>query len=449
MAALVAAVLLALLVSLLLLKPIRRVLDGALAVAREQLPDEVARIRAGEEPGEITPIDVSTHEEIGQLARAVDDLHRQAVVLASGEAELRSQVSQMFVTLSRRNTSLINQQLSQIERLERDEEDPKRLESLFQLDHLAARMRRTSDSLLILADAPTASAVVEGLTVIDALQAATSGVQQYQRVHIGTADPVRLSGAAAADMIHLLTELVDNALAFSPPTSSVDLRTTTTSRGVVVEVADAGLGIPADQLMKINHTLTSGGEGTPETARRMGLFVVCRLSQRHGVITTLRGNDAGGTTAVVLLPRAILPDLTASGLPGPTEVAPPTLPVVPSTPTPEPAPERPLSLVPDAAARTPEAQPDVLEPVAVEAAPPVGLPQRGGPVVTVPAPELAVVPRVDVPAQASAPLVGSNALDGDWTDPGEDDSESPIFLQLRSAWFIGGEDAQPWRTTEI
>ena len=167
--AVVAAVLIALLVSILLLTPIRRVREGASAVARQQLPDAVARIRAGQEPGEVRPIDVTTTEEIGQLARAVDDLHRQAVVLASGEAEVRSQVSQMFVTLSRRNTSLINQQLSQIEHLERDEEDPKRLDSLFQLDHLAARMRRTADSLLILADAPTASAVVEGLTVGDEL----------------------------------------------------------------------------------------------------------------------------------------------------------------------------------------------------------------------------------------------------------------------------------------
>jgi len=111
-AALIAAVALAYVVSLLLLGPIRRVREGALAVAREQLPDEVARIRSGEEPGDITPIGVRTGEEIGQLARAVDDLHRQAVVLASGEAALRSQVSQMFVTLSRRNTNVRSLDLS-------------------------------------------------------------------------------------------------------------------------------------------------------------------------------------------------------------------------------------------------------------------------------------------------------------------------------------------------
>ncbi len=319
--ALVAAILLALLISRLLLNPIRRVREGALAVAHERLPEAVARIRAGEEPGEITPIDVTTKEEIGQLARAVDDMHRQAVVLASGEASLRSQVSQMFVTLSRRNTSLINQQLGLIERLERDEEDPKRLESLFRLDHLAARMRRTADSLLILADAPSANAAVDGLTVSDALQAATSGVQDYQRVLVRSASALRISDGAAVDVVHLVTELVDNALTYSPPTSSVTLTSTVTAEGVVVEIADAGLGIPAEQLKRFNESLGSGGEVTPETARRMGLFVVSRLSRRHGITTLLRPNDGGGTTATVLLPVAVLPELAPAAAPAP-EAAP-------------------------------------------------------------------------------------------------------------------------------
>ena len=336
--ALVAAILLALLISRLLLNPIRRVREGALEVAHERLPEAVARIRAGEEPGEITPIDVTTKEESGRLARAVDDMHRQAVVLASGEANLRSQVSQMFVTLSRRNTSLINQQLGLIERLERDEEDPKRLESLFRLDHLAARMRRTADSLLILADAPTATAGVDGLTVSDALQAATSGVQDYQRVRIRSANPTRIDDSAAADVVHLLTELVDNALTYSPPTAMVTVGSTTTAQGVVIEIADAGLGIPAEQLAQTNESLGSGGEVTPETARRMGLFVVSRLSQRHGLTTSLRANDEGGTTATVTLPVAILPDLAPPPAPKPREAAPkPAAPKAAKTRAPEKA----------------------------------------------------------------------------------------------------------------
>ena len=281
--ALLAAIIVALLISRLLLNPIRRVREGARAVAHERLPEAVAKIRAGEDPGRIVPIDVTTDEEVGQLARAVDDLHRQAVRLASGEAELRSQVSDMFVTLSRRNTSLINQQLGLIETLEKNEEDPARLESLFRLDHMAARMRRTADSLLVLADAPTRSGGHEDLTVTDALQAAIAGVQDYQRVRVGSASWARITDAAAADVIHLLTELVDNALAYSPPTTTVSLGSTTAPEGVTVEVADAGLGIPGDSLAALNETLRSGGDVTADTPRRMGLFVVSRLAQRYGI----------------------------------------------------------------------------------------------------------------------------------------------------------------------
>ncbi|HEX6339236.1 MAG TPA: hypothetical protein VFZ85_19940, partial [Jiangellaceae bacterium] len=212
--ALLAAILLALLVSRLLLTPIHRVREAALAVAHEHLPDAVARIRTGAEPAPITPIDVTTHEEVGQLARAVDDLHRQAVVLAAGEAGLRAQVSEMFVTLSRRNTSLINQQLRLIDSLEKDEEDPARLKSLFRLDHLASRMRRTADSLLVLADAPAQQSGQQDLTVGEAMQAATAGVQDYQRVRVGGSMlDARIGDEAASDVVHLLTELVDNALA--------------------------------------------------------------------------------------------------------------------------------------------------------------------------------------------------------------------------------------------
>ena len=303
--ALLATILLALLISRLILKPINKVREGALSAARQQLPDAVARLRAGEEPSRLVPIDVRSKEEVGQLARAVDDLHRQAVLLASGEAQLRSQVGDMFVTLSRRNTALVNQQLALIEDLEKDEEDPLRLESLFKLDHLAARMRRTGDSLLILADAPNRGSD-DGLSIADAMQAATAGVQEYQRVVLGTTSEVRISGTAAGDVVHLLTELVDNALRYSPPHANVTLTANTRPGGVTIEVSDGGLGISEDQLQELNHTLREGADISPDTARRMGLFVVSRLAKRHGFIAVLQRNERRGTTASVLLPSAVL-----------------------------------------------------------------------------------------------------------------------------------------------
>ena len=306
--ALLAAIILALLVSRLLVGPIRRVRAGALEVAHERLPEAVAKIRAGEDPGEIEPIAVTTHEETGQLARAVDDLHRQAVKLASGEAHLRAQVGDMFVTLSRRNTSLINQQLGLIETLESDEEDPQRLESLFRLDHLASRMRRNAESLVILSGAPTRATEQDDLSLTDVLQAAIAGVQDYRRVQLDAAPAQRVSGEASADVVHLLSELVDNALSYSPPSSKVMVTSSFTRGGVIVQVTDGGLGIAEDALSEINEKLRAGGEVTPDTARRMGLFVVSRLALRHGLTVQLDHNDRMGITATVFLPTSVLSD---------------------------------------------------------------------------------------------------------------------------------------------
>ena len=313
--ALAAAIALAFFIARSLLGPIGKVRDGALAVARHRLPDAVARIRAGQEPEPIKTIDVHTNEEIGQVARAVDDLHRQAIHLASGEAQLRQTVNAMFVTLSRRSTSLVNQQLAQIERLEHDEEDPKRLESLFRLDHLASRMRRTADSLLILADAPNRAAGQFSLTVGEALQAATSGVQDYQRVQILSNLNTRVGDEAAADVVHLLTELVDNALSFSPPTEPVRLAAKQGPEGVTITITDSGLGVPPAELEQLNGDLQHGAEATPDTARRMGLFVVSRLAERHDITAHLARNPGGGMTASVLLPPSVLPDVSQSGAP--------------------------------------------------------------------------------------------------------------------------------------
>ena len=271
-------------------------------------PTAVARIRSGSEPGPIKRIDVTTHEEVGQLARAVDDLHQQAVNLASGEAKVREQVGEMFVTLSRRNTTLINQQLNLIEKLESDEEDPKRLESLFRLDHLAARMRRTADSLLILADAPTRSAGWETVSIGETLQAATAGVTDYQRVRVESDLPILVNEPRPVTSCTCSPSSSTTRCPTprrTPPWCWNRPRPPTAS---LITIADAGLGIPVDELKQINENLSTGVEVTPDTARRMGLFVVSRLAQRHGIEVTLKANAGDGTTASVLVPNAILPE---------------------------------------------------------------------------------------------------------------------------------------------
>lgn len=312
--ALIASLALALVVARLLIRPIRRVRSDALAVATTHLPEAVKQIRAGKEPPAMIPIAVTTHEEIGQLARAVEDMQRQAVNLASGEAQLRSQVGAMFVTLSRRNNNLVNQQLALIESLEQNEEDPQRLEQLFSLDHLATRMRRTAESLVILGGTAGRTVGFEELTVSDAVHAAVSEVQDYQRVVIESTPDRRITGRTASDVVHLLAELLDNALSYSPPGSSVRVSAgyAEDGKGIQIEVVDSGLGMAGADLAAANESLKSGGEVTVDTARRMGLFVVSRLAEDHGLSVKLRRNtEGGGITASVLLPAPVLVALVA------------------------------------------------------------------------------------------------------------------------------------------
>jgi signal transduction histidine kinase len=311
--ALLAALALVVALAKSLLGPIRRVREGALEVANKRLPEAVARIRDGEDVPEFEPIPVTTHEEMGQLARAVDDLHKQALTLAGDQARLRVQVGHMFETLSRRSTSLIDQQLTLIENLESDEEDPKRLQSLFRLDHLAARMRRNSDSLLVLAGTSTRRGVSGAISVSDAVRAAVSEVENYERIDIGEISGDQVLGAVGSDLIHLVAEVVDNALSYSPPTTRVDIRgARTPDGGLLIEVTDHGLGMPPKELAALNDRLANGGDVTADTARRMGLFVVGSLAKRHGVAVRLRrnGGDQNGITVSLHLPAGLLADST-------------------------------------------------------------------------------------------------------------------------------------------
>jgi signal transduction histidine kinase len=293
-----------------LIRSISGLRRGALQVAQVQLPEEIERLSKGDRVPEITALPVHTKEEMGQLARAIDDIHFQAVRLA-GEHGVRLQIGEMFETLSRRSRSLVEEQLLLIETLEHDEDDPVRLDHLFRLDHLVTRMRRNGDNLLVLADTVERHRRSGPVPLPEVLRAAMSEVEQYRRVTLGPTGDVSIVGAAAGDVGHLIAELLDNALRYSPPESAVSV---TVSRavdaGILVEVADRGLGMSAEDVNAANERLALGGEVTSETAKRMGLFVVGRLARRHEVVVRLRPTDAlsaqPGVTVSVYLPGALV-----------------------------------------------------------------------------------------------------------------------------------------------
>ncbi|MCG5432361.1 HAMP domain-containing histidine kinase [Mycobacterium sp. MYCO198283] len=337
--AVLAALVFALAVGRSLIRSIGRLRHGATQVAQVQLPNEIERLSRGGGLPELTALPVHTSEEVGQLARAIDDIHYQAVRLA-GEYGVRLQIGEMFETLSRRSRSLVEEQLALIETLERDEDDPARLDHLFRLDHLATRMRRNGDNLLVLADTVDRHRRSAPVPLAEVLRAAMSEVEEYRRVTIGPVLDGAVIGAAAGDIGHLVAELLDNALRYSPPDTPVSVTVArAVDAGILVEVADRGLGMPDDEIAAANDRLALGGEVTSETAKRMGLFVVGRLARRHHATVRLRTTapmtDRPGVTASVHLPGALLAPAAADTGTGlrPVAAAAPRTPDRPALPT--------------------------------------------------------------------------------------------------------------------
>ncbi|MBS9376482.1 sensor histidine kinase [Rhodococcus sp. B50] len=296
----------------LLVSSLRRLRDDTTRTAYHDLPAAVAAIRADTDPTAVTlaPIDIDTTEEIGQVARAVDGVNTQALVLAAEQATLRRQITTMLETLARRNRSLVDRQLALIEALEFHERDPRRLQNLFELDHLAARMRRTGESLLVLAGTRNRRSSRADTPLEDIMRASVSQVENYERVRIGGVPPLKLIGGAVDDLIHLLTELLDNALRASDPNTTVAFVVSpAVDHGWLLEIVDRGIGIPPVELERMNQRLSEGAETDAHATRHMGLYVVGRVALRHGLQIRLRSTvnvgPVRGITASVYLPATI------------------------------------------------------------------------------------------------------------------------------------------------
>jgi signal transduction histidine kinase len=306
-----ATLLLVVVVARSMLVPLRTLRDTAFKVADRKLPDAIRRIRdADEETPDITvePVAVQTREEIGQVARAFDAVHGEAVRLASEQSLLRRNVNDMFVNLSRRSQGLVERQLHLIDNLENTEQDPEQLSNLFQLDHLATRMRRNSENLLVLAGAELQRRSTRPVPAVDVLRAAVSEVEEYQRVIVQTPPPVNVLGLVVNDLVHLIAELLDNATTFSPPDTRVVVRSMLSEHGdLIVEISDQGVGMPYELLVEANQRLAEPPVVDVSVSRRMGLFVVGRLAGRHGVAVRLGGNEGEpGLTAMVAVPADLI-----------------------------------------------------------------------------------------------------------------------------------------------
>ncbi|WP_433285044.1 nitrate- and nitrite sensing domain-containing protein [Micromonospora sp. CA-244673] len=311
------AILFAYLVARSMARSLRELRQGALSVAQYGLPQAVARLRDPQVTGQLSPVQlanqiaeplpVRSKDEFGQVTEAFNAVHLEAVRTAAEQAALRASVATMFVNLARRSQILVDRLIGHLDRLERGEEDPDRLAELFQLDHLATRMRRNDENLLVLAGADSTRVQREPAALIDVLRAAQSEVEHYTRIEFGVIDrDIEVAAHAVNDLVHLVAELFDNATAFSPPDSQVMVEARRVGDRASLYVEDRGIGISHDQLRELNERLATPPQVDVAVSRMMGLVVVARLASRHGVKVELRPGADRGTVADVTLPTSVL-----------------------------------------------------------------------------------------------------------------------------------------------
>ena len=295
-----------------IVRPIRDLTIAAKVAAHERLPDVVEQIRATSEDvalPTLPPIEISTGDELEELANAVTTLQTTAVTLAVEQHQSEHDANAMLVNLGRRNQNLLNRTLSYITSLEESETDAAVLEQLFRLDHATTRIRRNAESMLVLAGASQTRTWAKPIPCGDVIRASLSEIEHYDRVDFYYIEPAVVSGGATADISHLLAELVENATNFSPPTARVTIVGQHVANGYRIRVIDEGVGMTSREIKSANQRIFRAAHGRADGAL-LGLYVVGKLAARRGIEVTLEASGGRGVTANVLLPS----DLLVSGV---------------------------------------------------------------------------------------------------------------------------------------
>jgi hypothetical protein len=293
--------------------PLRLLAADAHDVATTRLPDTVAQIQAATggpaglppPPRTVAALE-QRDDEIAEVSRALNQVQRTAVELATEQALLRRNAAESLSNLARRNQNLLRRQLGFISDLERDESDPRALGDLFELDHLATRMRRNAESLLVLVGERSPRQWSQPVPISDVIRAALSEVEEYRRVGLRRLDETLVAGTAGAELAHLIAELVENGLSFSPPDREVEVYGQLSGATYVIAVVDHGIGMAADELAGANARLRGEETFLVAPTRFLGHYVVGQLAGRLGVDVRLHESPLTGITARVTVPETLL-----------------------------------------------------------------------------------------------------------------------------------------------
>ncbi|BDT99672.1 histidine kinase [Nocardia sputorum] len=314
----VLAFLIAVIIANRVIRRLKRLRGQTLALADERLPDMMRRLRDGEtvDPAAESSVLDYGSDEIGQVAKAFQHAHSAAVAAAVAEARTREGVKAVFLNIAHRSQIVVHRQLEILDEAEQRQEDPVLLDTLFRLDHLATRERRNAENLTILGGGKPGRQWRNPVPLVDLVRSAVGETLDYARVRVARLPEVRVLGTVVADLIHLLAELVDNATSFSPPQSRVEVSGNVVGKGIVVEIADQGMGMSEEDRATMNEMLCDPpdfGVAALSADSRLGLFVVAQLAARHGIAVRLSDSDYGGIKAIVLVPSALI--ATDSGAP--------------------------------------------------------------------------------------------------------------------------------------
>lgn len=289
--------------------PLEALLIRASEVADVELPQLMTALRDAEGSDslpEARPIPVETSDEIGELVEAFNNVQTTAYDLATEQALSRRNVADMFVNLGRRNQQLLQRILGQLTQLEQHEEDPDKLRELFELDNIVTRMRRNAESLLALAGAQTARQWSQPIEMENTVRAAFGEVEGYERINVAHLAETKVAGRVVADITHLLAELLENALNFSDSQTNVEVNGHVINSGYLITITDQGIGMSLNELDENNSRITDPPPLDQVPTRFLGLYVVGRLAERHGIEVRLTEAELTGTIARVMLPNSIL-----------------------------------------------------------------------------------------------------------------------------------------------
>lgn len=311
--------------------PLATLADEANRLAGERLPDAVRKATAGvaDEPPPRVRAPAGASDEVRLMADALDRVQATAYDLATEQATLRHSTTESLANLGRRNQNLLRRQLGFITSLEREESDPTGLANLFELDHLATRMRRNAESLLVLVGAASPRQWSHSSPIADVIRAAVSEVEEYRRVTLRRVDDAFVVGAVVSGVAHMLAELVENGLTFSPPDADVEIQGRLLNDGYLIAITDQGIGMSRADLEVANQRLRGEGDFITAPARFLGHYVVGRLAAEMGIDVQLAPSPVTGVTARIMLPTEVLAasSSVAGGTGAPAPVRTPAAPV--------------------------------------------------------------------------------------------------------------------------